>query len=276
MKIRRTIVYLLIAFHIVFFSADYLLADTVSLEDGTVLVGKVIKNDSSEIVFKNSYGVFTLREELICRLYVTDSYNEDIEINRELGQRFDEEEIKRDYLAGTEGLNYKFAAKSMPKRISIFGTSMSAMGKYSDVIPYGFGFFASYEQSLDSMIDSKFYFWMPGIRLEAGYMLYEKDLTKLAVTPLSAGPVWLLPFVKNRWGNVIVSLLFGVSLMKVTNDNTGYNSNTSTFTMQSIIGYEYSFGRTVVFIHARYMHIYDANISLNSFGGEFGVGYRLW
>ncbi len=76
------------------------IADTVKLYNGTILVGKIIKEDDSAITFANSYGTFKIKRIRIDDIYKTDSYDEDIEIHRKMKFPVNLYKIRVNYIAG--------------------------------------------------------------------------------------------------------------------------------------------------------------------------------
>lgn len=295
---RRFILYMLTSVLITIFCYDLTLADTITLEDGTILVGKVIKRDSQKIVFKNSYGVFTIKKRQIQKEYSTEDYKEDIEIHREMGMHVDEKTIKKNYLAGLDKEKEikREREKEIEKRreiekrkemeleesdvkwnggrISIIGTHFVTTGRLKDVLPSGSAALIAYDQGLDFISGGKRHLWMPGIRLEGGYLHYEKNPSKVTGITSSGGPIWLLPLFKNQWGRFVLSVLPGVTFLKIESEN--YRETSETFTLHSLLGYEYTIGIITFFIHGRYMFLYDKDVNLNGIGGAFGISFTLW
>ena len=66
---------IIIAISILFISTTGLYADTILLNDGTYLVGKIIEWDSRHIIFKNANGAFAIRKNQLVKLYITGSHD---------------------------------------------------------------------------------------------------------------------------------------------------------------------------------------------------------
>ncbi|MCP4137072.1 MAG: hypothetical protein GY754_39250 [bacterium] len=273
-------------------------ADTITLKDGTVLIGKTIKTTKDEVIFNNFFGVFKVKKSLIKKTYITKDYKEDIKINKELGRTVDEKVIKKHVLAGQEAKKKeeeKKVKKEEPEknepekeappwtggRISLMGGYLMVTGSYRDTFPSGgFSTLISYEQGLDGLFGLKRHFYMPGFHLEGGYLYISNDPAKLSGFTCSAGPIWLIPFIKYGWGNITVSLLPGASFLAVKNTDTSGTGTTTvrnnSFTLYSALGYEYSFGDISAFIQGRYLYIYDTTEAFHGFGAFGGISYSLW
>ncbi len=260
-------------------------ADTIILNDGTFLVGKVKGESNATIVFKNSYGAFKIKRGNIENLYVSKSYKEDIEIRKKLGMDFDEAEIKRHYLAGQKELTVQEKAlikenelKAVKTGISgwifIEGTGMASLGELQGIIPYGYGGFAGLEIGKTYIDNDRRNYLIPWIRAETGYLKYSKDDASLSGFTFGAGPLWLFPLTDNGRGNIRLSLEPGISSFQIKNRDA--EDSTVTFTFHSILGYEYSFDYVSLFINIRYMYLFDKDVFYNSAGVSAGVSARLW
>ena len=259
-------------------------ADTIILHNGTLLVGKVKGESSETILFKNSYGAFTIKRGEIESLYVTKSYYEDIAIRKKLGMDFDEDEIKKNYSAGQKELTEKekvLAGKAdvrAESRItgSVFFecSAMAVSGEVQDVIPYGFGGTAGIETGERYIGKSSRNYFIPWLRVEAGYILFNKGDASLSGFTGGAGPLWLMPLSGDCRSNLRLSIEPGVSSLKISMGNE--DAATFTFTLHSAIGYQYSFDYITAFINFRYMYIYDKDVFFNSAGLSAGVSVKFW
>lgn len=258
-------------------------ADTLILKSGTLLVGKMKSSNDKSIVFKNYYGAFNVKREEIEKLYITKTYNEDIALRKKMGMDFSVEDIKKNYEAGekklTEQEEKKLKTEDKPEpaiplrsggSIIVEGGWLSTMGDVKDVIPYGYGGFLAYEQGLD-FITGKRYYTMPGLRFEGGYLYYKSGDASIKGFTGSIGPVWLFPV---PGGNIRFSIQPGVSGLDI--ENGALTASTLTFTVHSIIGYEYIFTDASVFINARYLYLYDRDVFFSSAGVTAGFSYRIW
>lgn len=88
-----------VACAILFMAAD-LMADTIILYQGSVMVGKIVSEDEASIILANYHGTFRIKRIKIDDIYKTESYTEDIELLRKLDLPYNEEIVKRHYLAG--------------------------------------------------------------------------------------------------------------------------------------------------------------------------------
>lgn len=260
-------------------------SDTIILDNGTLLVGKVKSEFKASIVFKNSYGAFAIQREDISALYVTKSYKDDIEVRKKLGMDFDEKEIKKNYEAGQKDLTekektlvkteeVKSAGSGLTGKVFIEGAGMASYGELSDVIPYGYGGFAGVETGEQYINNSGRNFLIPWFRAEAGYMTFTEDEVSLSGITGGAGPLWLIPLSGDGRSNMRLSLEPGISSINI--DNGIETGSTVTFTFHSTLGYEYSFDLVSVFINLRYMYVYDKDVFYNSAGVSAGVSGILW
>lgn len=258
-------------------------SDTLILKNGTLLVGKVKSSSDKSIVFKNYYGAFTVNREDIEKLYVTKTYKEDISLRKKMGMDFSVDDIKRNYEAGEKKLTEQEVAKlktslqkpaESPLRCGgsffIEGGWLYSIGDVNEVIPYGYGGFAAYEQGLD-FITGERYLLMPGLRIEGGYLYYSSGDAFIKGPTASLGPVWHFPV---PGGNIRFSLQPGASALNV--ENGDLSASTFTFTFNSILGYEYTFSSTSIFINARYLYVYDKDVFFSSAGITAGFSYKLW
>lgn len=164
---------------IIFGAVTVSFADTIHLTDRMVLTGKVISETDEAIEFGNSYGTFTVQKKDIRKIYVTDSYKEDMKILKRLRQRINEKSIRKNVLAGVkiineggsgsgsvsgddkkkkdtkaaQGNNTPWNYGRLVISGSYFSTFMSTYGqqyrKINSILPSGIGAELAYEQGLD-------------------------------------------------------------------------------------------------------------------------------
>ncbi|HNX25425.1 MAG TPA: hypothetical protein PKG60_15365 [Spirochaetota bacterium] len=270
---------------VIFLIPRILNADTVILNNGTLLVGKVKSEFKASLVFKNSYGAFAIQRDEISALYVTKSYKEDIAVRKKLGMDFDEKEIRNNYEAGQKELTekektlvkteeVKSGGPGISGKIFLEGTGMASYGELKDAIPYGYGGFTGLETGETYIDNTGRNSLIPWFRIEAGYLDFSKDDMSLSGFTGGAGPLWFFPLSGNGRSNMRLSLEPGVSSIRIKNGNV--SASTVTFTFHSIIGYEYSFDSVSLFINFRYMYLYDKDVFYNSAGVSAGVSGRLW
>ncbi len=266
-------------------------ADTIKLKDGSMLVGKLIKEEKRKVIFSNSFGTFTIKRPDITQLFITESYTEDIKINKQLGKMINKKsilEIQKNYTAGEKNkkklkvtehkdkeTNSPIDQKWVNGRLSFSGSFMWILGEINPVLPYGFNGYFAIDQGLD-MIIKKRHAMMPGIRFEYGYSWAKMGKAQMTGHNGSIGLIWALPSMKNSWGNFVLILLPGMSFLYIEKVNNNYKLTSNTFTAQAVFGYQYSYKAITVFIHARYLYIYDKDVLYQSVGGEFGIGFNCW
>jgi len=274
---------------IIFFYSNPSFADIVTLKDKSVIIGKIITQNKRIITFKNSYGLFKIRRSIITKIFISKDYKDDIKFLSKMGITIDEEAIKKDYFAGY-GIKKKKLAKhkeiaskkkkdTTPDRwtggqIAFSGTYYSIIGQLKKILTIGYGGQLTFDQGLDGLMDNKRHFWFPGIRIETDYQYYGKDMAKLSITSASSGPKWLLPLGKNHRGKIVLSVLPGLSYLQVK--KWDIEKNSISFSLNSIMGYEYFFEGVSFFIHTRHVSVFDRDVNLNSIGGTIGIGYALW
>lgn len=277
-RLYKTLLIAIIALFTLVFFHLHLSADIVILVDGTVIVGKVIKEDKEAVYLKNSYKLFNIKREQIRNSYITSTYQEDVDIHKKLGIKADETVIKKNFLAGLQ----KMASmeKGWNGRASVLACYYQTTGRLKDIIPYSFGALFSYDQALYNvkyiklLTDNKNRSWFPYLRSEIGYCRYEKDEKKVDKLNISAGPIWFISFGKKNWGSIVVSSLPGLSYLDVGNNSK--TATGSTFSLNSIVGYEYYEGRTTIFIQVRHVLIFDEIVNLSGIGFSIGTSYKIW
>jgi hypothetical protein len=282
---------LIILLHLII-SPGAVKSDTLILKNGTLLVGKVKSESVSGLVFKNTYGAFSVKRSDVSALYITKSYEEDIAVRKKLGMDFDLEEIKKNYAAGQKELTEKEKkllvkdktaaleenSKSDDKKFSvkffIEGSGFASIGELKDSIPYGFAASGGLETGEYYLNNSNRNFLIPWFRAEAGYIRFTGDNASLAGFTGGAGPMWMFPVSDDSRSNIRFALEPGVSSFSVKYKEE--KTSTVTFTLHSIFGYEYSFDNVSVYINLRFMYVYDKDVLFNSAGLSAGVSGKLW
>ena len=167
-------------------------------------------------------------------------------------------------------------------RLGLEGTYYSTLltrSLYSRV-PHGLSFQLTYDQGLDALIKKRNPA-MPGIRFEIGYIDFEKIFLFKSSQRISgyiaqAGPMWAFPSLTSPRGCFVLAALPGAGYFDIINKDASTRSRGFHFSAIGIIGYEYSFEVISLFIHLRYMYIYDKNIVFHAVGGSLGFACRLW
>ncbi len=278
----------LLAGIIIIFCNTALTADTYILKEGSLIIGKTLSKSSRLYVVKNSYGTFRIKKRYILKMYLTDDYRDDIAIQKKLGKTVDEEAVKRDFLAGMrkdsdEREVEETAEDDEPEeassgewnsgRFMVSGIFLSIKGQLHAALPYGYGFLGTYDQGVDSIIGKR-RFWMPGLRLEGGYLYYEKNDYMIKGSTWSAGLLWIVPIYNNRFGSFTFSGTAGMS--SLTYEKEPLRESSNTLSAWGTAGYEYPVGRVLLQVQGRYMFIFDKDMNIHSLGGVMGVGMRLW
>lgn len=240
-------------------------ADTIFLQDGTVLTGKVVKTEADVIQLKNAYGLFTIKEKQIQKKYITNDYKEDVLITKKMGLKIKEEDIRKNYEAGSE--------VQWGSRLSVSGSLNYTFGRLNTVLPYGYTVTAAYDRGLDFLFTNERRWYLPGVRFEAGYVSFQNDDVLINGFSGNGGLMWMARPFEGHNGSIVFGVMPGVSYLNVEKKS---DSVTSTkLSIHSLAGYEYAFSSVILLIHGRYLFVYDKEVSLQSFGLAFGIGYRL-
>ncbi len=294
--ITRSVLTLLIILMQIIALPFLLKSDTLIMKNGTLLVGKVKSESVSNIVFKNTYGAFTVKRGDITALYITKSYEEDIGVRKKLGMDFDPEEIRKNYAAGQRDLTEKektLIVKEIVKektpaaeetsetaelkisvKFFIDGSGLATTGELREPIPYCYGGSAGFEIGENYINNTTRNFLIPWFRIEGGYLMFNGNDSSLKGFTSGAGPQWLFPVSADCRNNIRLAVEPGISSFHVEHGRE--TASSVTFTLHSILGYEYSFDYVSVFINFKYMYVYDKDVLFNSAGLSAGVSGKLW
>jgi hypothetical protein len=241
----------LIIFILLIMAVDSM-ADTIRLFQGSVLVGKIISEDKTSIVFANYFGTYRIKRIKIDDIYKTNSFTEDIEIHKKLNIPYNDKEIIIQYAAGQdkkEGRKLpKYEETKIPEekkpaeepvkpmvpekaqepepekkalsddhwtsgRLSFSGSFLYNLGNGSNALPYGYGGYFALDQGLDFASGDR-HPGIPGLRFEGGYIYFTKSSYTLSGYVAGGGLMWALPSMKNSWGCFIIALLPGASYIE--------------------------------------------------------------
>ena len=159
------------------------------------------------------------------------------------------------------------------RRVIISRIHLFINGDVRGTIPYGYGLVCCCDQGMDELAGGR-YSWMPGFRIEGGYLNFKNNGASLRGATWSCGPVWLISLNNNRFGNIVLGGTFGMSYLKIENEYLRGRSNA--FTAWAVAGYEYSFNRIIVQVQTRYMYIHDNSTDMHNIGGGlFGIGFKV-
>lgn len=316
MKGPKKIIYLIIPLLIIFVANTNSFADTISLVDGSVLIGKIVAEKDTYYLLGNSFGTFQVKKKYVKDIYVTRSYREDIAIHKKLGIKVNEEKIKKNYLAGVkqqkamgykedvtvgggEGEEDQDKKKKKKKkkrkkwwyygRLGLAGTYFSTFLSESlptsmtanEVLPDGISAQISYEQGMDDLIKKR-HFMMPGFKFEfTAWMYFSKSLFSDASREISgnlmnAGVKWTFPDLESWWGCIVLEILPGITFLNIKNRDSNEEAMSYTFSMIMALGYEYQWDIVGLQVHLRYNYILDRKVAFHGFGGTVGVIFRLW
>jgi hypothetical protein len=266
-------------------------SDTVKLTEGSVLVGKIIYEDREKITISNAYGTFNVKKTKIANLYKTEVYTEDLKVLKKLKVKVNEKGIKKHIEAGQKKKDEleEDAAKKKEKEklkkpgnlwtngtIHFSGSFNYVLDEVSGKIPFGYSGHFAFDQGMD-MITGQRYLLMPGLRLEGGYLKFSKGDYDISAYNSVLGLIWKIPVIKNKYGYFVFAAMPGIAILDVENSNTGRSAKSNTFCGASLAGYRLPLGsRFNLFLHARYMYIYDEDVLFHTIGADVGFGFRLW
>jgi hypothetical protein len=270
-KLYHVIKIILITFIILINFHNFSFADVVSLVDGSVLNGKLIKDSRHEILFVNYYGTFRINKTKIIKIVETRSYEEDIKIKKKMGMDVEEEQIKRNYQAG-EAVKQNKEHKKIYARISLTGLGIITFGRLNSVLPFGFGGALDYDQNLSIGNEHAY---IPWLRFEGSYSLYRKKSALVTGYGASGGLMWLVPLGPKQEARLVLSVLAGMSFLDIKKESTNYKAKSNTFTAHSIAGFEFPFGRVALTILGRYTYIYDKTATLHNIGCAIGLSFSI-
>ncbi len=231
-----------------------LLADTIMLYQGSVMTGKIISEDKAAIVLANYYGTYRIKKIKIDDIYATGSYTEDIALYQKLGLPYNEESIRRNYLAGQakkdgtwsrpirepetqeeQKPEEKEAEKpAVPEekeaekrravapagdhwnsgRISLSGAFHYNLGSSSGSTLYGYAGYFALDQGLDFTSGGRKP-GIPGLRFEGGYLSFKRGSYSVTGYIAGGGLMWALPSMKNSWGCFIIALIPAATYLEV-------------------------------------------------------------
>jgi hypothetical protein len=260
-------------------------ADTVRLIEGSVLIGKIIEEDSSRLVLANFHGTFNVRMEYVIDIKRTKSYKEDINILKKMSADVDENMVKKNVETGekkiaemkngAEALKGKSGNRWVHGRICASGSYYYVPGRVGNLLPGGFSGHLSLDQGLDMAL-VKHHPLVPGLRFEGSYLNFRKNSYSITGYSGGGGLMWAMPSMNNRGGCFVFAIMPGVSWLDIKNSQAGKRAKSLTFSGSAIAGYQVSFGVFSMFIHARYEYIYDSSVPFHSIGGECGFGFNAW
>jgi hypothetical protein len=216
------------------------------------------------------------------------------------------EKISEKELAGPIKAEFKIAEKQVDVDTTMWtGGRLSVGGGLIYDRPdrgYGYSGYFAFDQGLDRAIGIR-HPLMPGIRFEAGYSYLVKPyhtyygLNQAALisldpttTPLiktkythgisgivtGLGLMWAIPSLKSPGGCMVFAIMPGVSYLHYKTSEYSSALKGYFLNIQSILGYQISFGVFSMFIHARYRYTYGVKSFSHLLGAEAGFGFNAW
>jgi len=258
-------------------------ADTILLNDGTYLVGKVIEWDSHHIIFKNAHGAFAIRKNQLVKLYITGSQKEDIELRDKLGHTIKDEDIIRHYLAGAESvpeggidkteLESDIANEKTDRKLKISLSYYQTLGRLADIVPSALGITFGYTQSLSPFLSDEHAFWAPDINIEPEMVFFSGEEAEVYDFSIYAGPEWRIIYPGKMKGSLMLTTMPGATYLIIKDNN--YNSTSFTYSFKASAGYEYPVKGILASVNLTYLYIYDKDIPLKGIGVTVSGSYKF-
>jgi len=271
---------------IIIFSSSFLYGDVLITNDGMILNGKVVSKTAEETTFSNYHGTFKIKNRMIKKIHVTEKFEEDVQLFREMGEKIDESDIKRNFQSGLSRKDEVIGSSTgdiegeIQKQLFHMDCHLSSFflfnaGVLNDVLPYAFG------GSLSSDLFHKKYFFntenlfMPEFRVEFSYLYSGKDSKRIDGFGLTAGPIWFYLTEIGTYGfNLHLATLFGSGNYNV--QSTDVKLRRFSFNMNVILGGAFPLGKIELMPAFRFNYIYDSEAPLIGFGFNLSAGYRFF
>lgn len=250
-------------------------ADVLTLSDGAILNGKIIQWTPDGVVFSNNHGTFRIKQSLIRDVHVTSSFSEDIELLEQMGLSVTESDVQINYRAGLK--SKEEMSRERVERMEMGGMGFSftlsylyAGGKLKEELPRGAGGHVMFDPG--NFLYSGESVFLPELRGEFSYFRFEQDPSSVSGFCIAAGPMWLFP-LGSRFGKFRLAILPGVSFLTISGDD--FTARSNTFTVSSLLGYEYPLGGMLLIVNGRYSYFYDEEVPLTGMGIELGMGFTM-
>ncbi len=244
--------------------------DIVNLVEGTKVMGEIVNEDKNGVTLDNSYGTFKIkRSDIVSIVRIPKKMNTDQLLTgtatneniNQLNVKSDLNENARHWTAGQIGFS---------------GTYFYLMGDIANKIPYGYSTHLWLDQELGMFIKKRNPL-IPEVRIEGGYLNFQRGSYRMSGFNASGGFVWTFSMLKMLGGSLVFGLLPGEAFLNIENEETGIAVSSNTFTAQALGGYKKTFyGRISLFIHGRYIYIYDNDVFFHTVGGAIGIIYNAW
>lgn len=235
-------------------------------QEGEKKKAKIEKNETDEKKIKNEMEKDDKRREEELR-----KLKEKAEKKRLKKEKRRAREIKRRRIKSQRNKSNHW----INGRLYFSGSFLYTFSQINDALPYGFTGNFAIDQGLDMAIKKRFAM-MPGIRFEFGYIYFKQGAAEISGYSAYTGLCWALPSMKNSWGNLYLALLPGIAFIDIEKVKSDYKARSTTVTAEALFGYQYSIGVFSVFIHVKYLYIYDKDVLFNTLGFEAGIGFNAW
>ena len=269
---------MLIIAGLLFFPYFYLYADIVITNDDMFLNGKILEKKKDHIVFGNFHGTFTIKKSQIKEIRETRNFMEDVRLFLKKGKRVDENEVKKNYLAGVDKLK---AQKKMerndnkipPEHIAFIISPyfLFNKGELGEEIPRSTG------ASLTGDIPLKRFSYseklgITGVRFEAGFFHSSKGNKSVKGPRISSGPLWEFPFtIKDTRCMYTISPVLGIGWYEI--EGISDRATALKWNIGFITGPVIYFQNTLIFPQFRFDYIHDGRFPLYGIGFGIGLGY---
>jgi hypothetical protein len=242
-----------------------LFADIVITKDDMILNGKIIEDKKpAHIIFANYHGTFTIKYKMIKKIHRTESFEDDIEIFRDMRKEVSEAEIKKNYIAGEEKLEKLQWEEKKNRPAEIRDTDSFVLildvfcdknfGKLNSVLPYSAGAALSGEFPVNYL--KKYY--IHGIDTELGFYNSVKGERSISGLNLSAGPLLQLPVTLSGYSYKLnLSALIGTGWYDVKNDETAKEASAVKWNLTVHAGPVFKLGSAIISTQLRLNYIHD-------------------
>lgn len=278
MRLSHTLV---ISFVTILILSPKVHADIIIIKNEMILNGKIIEDKKPEhIIFANHHGIFTIKYRMIKKIYRTESFEEDIEVFRDMGKDVSEPEIKKNYLAGKEKLEKHFLKDEKKNPSAMRDTDSFILmlhvycdknfGKLNSVLPYSSGAAISGEFPVDFF--KKYYLY--GIDSEIGLYYSAKGDRSIKGYNASTGPLWQIPVTIYDYNfSFNISALMGAGWYAVKNDEIEKEVSAFKWNISILSGPVFRFGSVIISTQLRLDYIHDNVALMKGSGLSIGAGY---
>jgi hypothetical protein len=88
--------------------------------------------------------------------------------------------------------------------------------------------------------------------------------------------IWAIPSVNRTNGYFVLAAVSGMLFVDIKNSKADKTTRGNTYIGSAIMGYHINLGDISLFLHSRYLYIYDKRVRFSAIGGEIGLSYKLW